>query len=309
MTDFSPFKPNSPLALATSHLFIFILAIAGVIFALVAFLLIYSTIRYRWRGEKQEPKQISGNTKLEIVWTVVPILTLGVVFVYMLQVMGITLPKNTDNPDLIIIGHQWWWEIHYPGYGVVTANEIHLPINQKMLVELKSADVIHDLWLPELGTKMDMVPGMTNHMYLQADKTGTFNGTCAEYCGAQHAWMRIRAIVQSQEEFDAWIQAQQATAATPTSGQAGQGAKLFQDMACKSCHTISGTPAQADIGPDLSHIASRQTIAAGVLDNTPQNLADWLRDPQAIKPGNLMPNFGLTDPQIEELVAYLETLK
>jgi cytochrome c oxidase subunit 2 len=309
MTDFSPFKPNSPLALATSNLFIFILAIAGVIFALVAFLLIFSIIRYRWRGENQEPKQISGNTKLEIVWTVIPILTLGVVFAYMLQVMGITLPKNTNNPDLIIIGHQWWWEIHYPGYGVVTANEIHLPINQKMLVELKSADVIHDLWLPELGTKMDMVPGMTNHMYLQADKTGTFNGTCAEYCGAQHAWMRIRAIVQSPEDFDAWIKAQQATAAAPTSGQAIQGAKLFQDMACKSCHTISGTSAQADIGPDLSHLASRETIAAGVLDNTPQNLADWLRDPQAIKPGNHMPNFGLTDPQIEEMVTYLETLK
>jgi cytochrome c oxidase subunit 2 len=309
MTDFSPFKPNSPLALATSNLFIFILAIAGVIFALVAFLLIFSIIRYRWRGENQEPKQISGNTKLEIVWTVIPILTLGVVFAYMLQVMGITLPKNTNNPDLIIIGHQWWWEIHYPGYGVVTANEIHLPINQKMLVELKSADVIHDLWLPELGTKMDMVPGMTNHMYLQADKTGTFNGTCAEYCGAQHAWMRIRAIVQSPEDFDAWIKAQQATAAAPTSGQALQGARLFQDMACKSCHTISGTSAQADIGPDLSHLASRETIAAGVLDNTPQNLADWLRDPQAIKPGNHMPNFGLTDPQIEEMVTYLETLK
>lgn len=309
MTDFSPFKPNSPLALATSNLFIFILAIAGVIFALVAFLLVYSIIRYRGRGEDQEPRQVSGNTKLEILWTVVPILTLGVVFVYMLQVMGITLPKNTNNPDLIVVGHQWWWEIRYPGYGVVTANEIHLPLNKKMLVELRSADVIHDLWLPELGTKMDLVPGMTNHMVLQADKTGTFNGTCAEYCGEQHAWMRVRAIVQTQAEFDAWIKAQQASAAVPTGGQAAQGAQLFQELACKSCHTISGTAAQADIGPDLSHLASRETLAAGVLDNSPQNLADWLRDPQAIKPGNHMPNFGLTDPQIEELVAYLETLK
>lgn len=310
MTDFSPFTPNSPLAAATSNLFIFILIIAGAVFALVAFLLIFSIIRFRSRGETQEPAQISGNTRLEIVWTIVPILTLGIVFVYMLQVMGLTLPGDTSKqPDLIIVGHQWWWEIHYPDSGVVTANEIHLEVGKKYLVQLESADVIHDLWLPELGTKMDLVPGLKNHMYLQADKTGLFEGTCAEYCGTQHAWMRIRAIVQSQEDFNTWISSQQKTAAIPAAGKAAQGAQLFQQLACKSCHTISGTSAQANIGPDLSHLASRQTIAAGVLDNTPQNLSDWLRDPQAVKPGNHMPDFGLSDPQIEELVAYLETLK
>lgn len=309
MTSYSPFNPHSPLASATSELFIFILIIAGIILALVAFLLIYSIIRYRSRGETQEPVQILGNTKLEIVWTVIPLITLGIVFVYMLQVIGITLPNNPSNPDMIVIGHQWWWEIRYPASGVVTANEIHLPPGKKLLVQLESADVIHDLWLPELGVKMDLVPGKSNYMYLQADKPGVYLGTCAEFCGADHAWMRVRAIVQSPDDFAAWIKTQGQPASAPTGNLPNQGAQLFQTLACKSCHTINGTQAQGNVGPNLTHLASRQTIAAGVLENTPENLSLWLQDPQAVKPGNHMPNLGLADPQITQLVAYLETLK
>jgi cytochrome c oxidase subunit 2 len=309
MSNYSPFNPNSPLASATTNLFIFILAIAGFILALVTFLLVYSIIRYRSRGEQGEPPQILGNTKLEIVWTVVPIITLGIVFVYMLQVMGITLPRSAQNPDMIVIGHQWWWEVHYPQSGVVTANELHLPAGKKMLIRLESADVIHDLWLPELGTKMDLVPGKVNAIWLQGDKVGVYYGTCAEFCGTQHAWMRLRAVVETPSDFEAWIKEQQQPAQTPTGSQASQGAQLFQQIACQSCHTIQGTQAQGNVGPDLTHLASRQTLAAGVLDNTPDNLATWLRDPQAVKPGNHMPNLKLSDQQIQQLVAYLETLK
>jgi cytochrome c oxidase subunit 2 len=309
MTNYSPFNPNSPIASATSGLFIFILIIAGIILALVAFLLIYSIIRFRSRGDEQEPPQTFGNTRLEILWTVVPLITLGVVFVYMLRVIGIVLPNTTSNPDMIVIGHQWWWEIQYPQEGVVTANEIHLPPGKRYLVQLESADVIHDLWLPELGVKMDLVPGRSNYIYLQADKPGVYEGTCAEFCGAEHAWMRVRAIVQSPDDFAAWIKAQGKPASAPTGDLAIQGAQLFQALACRSCHAINGTEANGNVGPDLTHLASRQTIAAGVLENTPENLTAWLKNPQAVKPGNHMPNLGLTDPQINQLVAYLETLK
>jgi cytochrome c oxidase subunit 2 len=309
MNNSSPFNPNSPLAAITTNLFIFILVIAGIIFIIVASVLVYSIIRYRSSGEDQEPPQTFGNTNLEILWTVLPVLTLAIIFGYMLRVMGVTLPNTTSNPDMIVTGHQWWWEIHYPPSGVVTANEFHLLSGKKYLVRLESADVIHDLWIPELGTKMDLVPGRTNYMYLEGDKTGVFLGTCAEFCGAQHAWMRVRAYVDSSEAYDAWIKDQQQPAKSPSGELTTQGAQLFQTLPCQSCHTIQGTNAKGDVGPDLTHLASRQTLAAGVLENNPDNLVKWLRDPQAVKPGNHMPNLGLTDQQIKQLVAYLETLK
>jgi cytochrome c oxidase subunit 2 len=309
MGSSSPFNPHSPLALVTANLFIFILVIAGVIFALVAIILIISIIRFREGADRKEPSQIFNNPRLELVWTIIPILTLSVVFVYMMRVIHIVTPTSTANPDLIVIGHQWWWEIRYPKEGVVTANEIHIPAGKKMLVQLESADVIHDLWIPELGPKMDLVPGQNNYMYLQASTPGVYLGTCAEFCGADHAWMRVRAIAQTQAQYEAWIKAQAQPAAQPGGGQAAQGAQLFQQLPCSSCHTIDGTKAQGQVGPDLTHFASRQTLGAGVLDNTPANVSSWLKNPQAVKPGNHMPNLGLSDPQIQALLAYLETLR
>ena len=309
MGNSSPFNPQSPLSQITAHLFVYILIIAGAILAIVAFVLVYSIVRFRSQDGEGEPPQILGSIRLEIFWTVVPILLLASVFVYMLRVMSVTLPNTPQQPDMIIIGHQWWWEIRYPPSGAVTANEIHLPTGKKMLVRLESADVIHDVWLPELGTKMDAVPGHPNDMWLQADNPGVYLGTCAEFCGAEHAWMRLRAIAEPRAEFDTWIKEQIQAAATPSGGLAAQGAQLFQQLPCQSCHWIQGTAAQGNIGPNLTHLASRQTIAAGVLDNTPENLASWLRDPQAVKPGNHMPNLNLSEAQINELVAYMETLK
>jgi cytochrome c oxidase subunit 2 len=303
-----PLSPNSPQAQATANLFFFIMAIAAVIFAIVLFGVIYSSIRYRHRRGQGEPPQKTGNLYLEITWTLIPTLILAVVFVYMLRVMKITNASASTQEDLIVIGHQWWWEVRYPKDNVVTANEIHLPIGKRMLVRLESADVIHDLWIPQLGNKMDLVPGQTNWMYLQADKPGIFLGTCAEFCGADHALMHVEAIAQSQQDYDAWIKAQSQQAVTPELAQSA-GAQLFLKLPCQSCHTISGLPSFGDIGPNLSHVASRNTLAAGVLRNTPENLADWLRNPQTIKPGNYMPNLGLTDTQINDLVTFLENLK
>lgn len=305
----TPFNPISPQALDISNLFIAILIIAGVIFALVAFLVLYPAVRYRHRPGADEPYQEFGRPKLEIAWTVAPAILLAVVFGFTVTTMrAADSPTGGHPPDLTVIGHQWWWEMRYTTGGV-TANELHLPVGRRMLLQLDSADVIHNFWVPQLGRKLDMVPGHTNRLWVEPTQTGTFLGACAEYCGTEHAWMRLRVIVQPPAEFDAWQRQQTQTSVSPTSGDAAQGAMLFQQVTCASCHAIAGTNANAQIGPDLTHFGGRDTIAAGVLDNTPENLTKWLKDPQAVKPGNHMPNLQLTDSQIRDLVAYLEAQK
>jgi cytochrome c oxidase subunit 2 len=307
----SPFNASSPLAQHISDLFILTLLIAGIILTLVTGLVLYASFRYRSRPGQGEPAQIFGHRNMEIAWTVAPALVLLLLFGLTLNTMHQADPPIPagQQPDLVVIGHQWWWEVHYPNSGVVTANEIHIPVGQMLLVQIESADVIHDFWVPQLARKIDATPGHPAHLWLEADSPGTYLGTCAEYCGVQHAWMRIRVMAQPQAEFEAWQQAQLQIPPTPASGDAAQGAQLFQGLTCSNCHAIAGTPAQAQIGPDLTHLASRGTLGAGVLDHTPANLARWLKNPQAIKPGSHMPNLNLTDTQVNQLVAYLEALK
>jgi cytochrome c oxidase subunit 2 len=214
-------------------------------------------------------------------------------------------------PDIQVIGHQWWWEIRYPqtGASVITANELHMPVGKKLLVQVDSGDVIHDVWIPQLGPKMDTVPGQTNWMWLQADRAGTYPGVCAEYCGTEHAWMLIKAIAQPQAEFDAWLQQQRAPAVPATTAETQHGAQLFTQRTCINCHAISGTAAQARVGPDLTHYASRGVLGAGVLTQTPENTMRWLQDPQKVKPGNRMPNLHLAPDELRDLTAYMESLK
>jgi cytochrome c oxidase subunit 2 len=303
----SPFNPISPQERDISHLFIGILIAGAAVFALIAVLVVVIAIRFRHREGTNEPYQEFGRRRLEIAWTIAPAVVLLVILVFTVRTMAAVSPGPGDHPpDLIVTGYQWWWGIQYPASGVVTANEIHLPVGRRMLLQLDSADVIHDFWVPQLGRKMDMVPGHTNWLWVEPDKTGTYLGACAEYCGTEHAWMRIRVIVQPQAEFDAWQRQQAQPHAAPTGGDATQGAQLFAQLTCASCHAVAGTPANARVGPDLTHYGSRDTLGAGVLDNTPDNLARWLKDPQAVKPGNHMPNLQLTDDQIRALVAYLE---
>lgn len=307
-----PFQPDSPQAAAISNLFIVTLIIAAIVFAIVLVLTIVAIIRFRSRPDTEEPRQVFGNKKLEIGWTVAPALLLLGLFIYTAKTMQVSdqpVPADKQGKDMVVIGHQWWWEIRYPQYGVVTANEVHMPVGQKLSALFESADVIHDFWVPQLGRKIDLVPGHPNNLYLQLNTPGTYFGTCAEFCGAQHAWMRIRVIAQTPEDFAAWIKSQQQIPQTPTSGPAAQGAQLFQQIACKSCHTIAGTDAKGTVGPDLTHLASRETLGAGVMDNNQGNLTAWVNDPQKIKPGANMPALGLTNQQLQAIVAYLETLK
>ena len=299
----SPFNPASPQAEATSHLLVFVLLLGAAVFIIVAGVIVVAALRFRDRPGRAEPPQNAGRPRVEIAWVAGAGVLLLVIFIPTVMTMRVVDPPAERRiPDLVVTGHQWWWEVGYPGQGVVTANEIHLPVDRMFLVHLASVDVIHDFWVPQLARKMDMTPGHPTDIWLEADKPGVYLGACVEFCGAQHAWMRIRVIAEPAPAFAAWVQQQRQSPPPPQDPDAVAGARLYHEDTCASCH---GT----GIGPDLNHIASRETLAAGLLENTPANLTRWLTDPQAIKPGSLMPNFHLRDADVRALVAYLGTLK
>jgi cytochrome c oxidase subunit 2 len=303
------FQPFSPEAADIAHLFVIVLVICAVILAVVIGMIGYGLIFFRHKPGAADPPPHFGNRKLEITWTVIPILIVISLFVLTARGMHESDPPATREPDLIVTAHQWWWEIHYPHTAAVTANEIHMPVGSQWLVCLQSADVIHDFWVPELARKIDVVPGLTNYLWLQASEPGNYAGTCAEFCGAEHAWMRFSVIAQSPVDYDAWLKTQEETAVSPDTDTAEAGLKLFQTMTCINCHSIRGVSEAGRAAPDLTHLAGRKFVAGGILVNTETNLFRWLKNPQAIKPGCLMPNLKLTDAQAGELADYLEHLK
>jgi cytochrome c oxidase subunit 2 len=209
----------------------------------------------------------------------------------------------------VITGHQWWWEAVYPGSKVTTANEIHLPTGRKLLLQLNSADVIHDWWVPSFGAKMDMIPGMNNFLWVTIDKPGIYEGTCSEFCGEQHAWMRIMVVAQTPDDYNKWLVAHTIKAKVPVDSLAKIGEGIFMNSSCSSCHSIQGTIAAGMEGPNLTHFASRQTMLSGMMDNNPGNLEKWLTDPQKIKPGAHMPRFIFSKDSVRAITAYLTQLK
>ncbi len=303
----SPFDPHSPQAAAIASLFTDTLLICGGIFLLVSVLVFYCAYRFRGDGAR-EPEQVEGNRNLEIGWTLAPVLILGVLLTLTVRAMAAADAPIDREPDVTIIGHQWWWEVRYPS-GVVTANEVHIPTGKPLVFRLESADVIHDFWVPELGRKMDATPGRPTSLWLEADDPGTYVGTCAEYCGIQHAWMRILVVAEPPERFEAWQHHEREPAHRVRDEVARRGEKLFRTMACASCHTLNGSGGKEHFGPDLTHLAERATLGAGILPNTPGDLGRWLKDPQAIKTGCHMPDTQLSDAQVADLVGYFETLR
>jgi cytochrome c oxidase subunit 2 len=315
---FSPtniFAPASTPARSIFGLSLFVLAVTGAIFLVVFTLLLYSVVKFRKRNndDGREPPQVYGSNQVEIAWTVIPVLIVVALFMATARVIAdiqkTSLPANTI--EVVAIGHQFWWEYRYPGRGVVTANELHVPVSDPShptptFIKLLSADTDHSFWVPRLAGKTDLIPNHPNSMWIDPQETGLYLGQCAQYCGTQHAKMLLRVYVQSKDEFDYWIQQQRQPALVD--GAVSQGQRIFETTACINCHTVAGTSANGRFGPDLTHLMSRDTIAAGAAPNTRENLRLWIQNPAAIKPGSLMPAMQLNDQELDTLTAYLETL-
>lgn len=312
----SIFDPKSTPAWAVHELSILVLLISAGIFLVVAGLTVYTIIRFRSPRDDdgREPPQIYGSNQIELAWTVIPLLIVLILFLVsartIYEVEGKKRPENALQ--VTVVGHQWWWEIKYPSLGFVTANEVHVPVSEPgeprpAFLRLESADVVHSFWIPRLAGKTDVVPNRVNHMWIEPLETGTYLGQCAEYCGTQHAHMLLRVIVHSEEDFEAWVKAQQKPPVVDPAVEKGR--NLFQSVACINCHTIGGTVATGTFGPDLSHLMSRETIGAGAAVNNPENLHTWVRDPDLIKPGALMPDMKLTNAEVKSIVDYLVTLE
>ena len=310
------FAPASTPAKSIFGLSVFVLAVTGAIFLVVFALLLYSIVRFRKKGndDGREPPQVYGSNQVEMAWTIIPILI--VVALFMATARVIALVQNTSPPGNAIavtaIGHQFWWEYRYPQLGVVTANELHLPVSDPVhptptFITLLSADTDHSFWVPRLGGKTDLIPNHPNSMWIDPQQTGVYLGQCAQYCGTQHAKMLLRVYVQSKDDFDLWIRQQRQPAFV--NDAVAQGQRIFETTACINCHTVSGTVANGRFGPDLTHLMSRDTIAAGAAPNTPENLRLWIRNPNTIKPGSLMPAMELDEQELNALTAYLETLR
>ncbi len=302
------FDPVTRQAVSITSLFGIELVISALLLLLVVGWLAIALVRFRAApGDGVEPRQIYGNRRLEIIWTAAPVLTLASITLLMVQTMrGVEAAPPPDAFQVRIIGHQWWWELSYPGSQGVTANELHLPTGTPIAVSLGSVDVIHSFHVPQFGWMRDAVPGKANQMAFYVERSGTFEGVCNQYCGLQHAWMRVRVVAQSPDQFNAWLQHE----SQPAPASDGRGQQVFLQNTCVNCHTIRGVASQANIGPDLTHIGSRSTLGAGVIDNTAAAMRRWLRNAASIKPGVLMPPFqNLSEVDLTDLADYLEGLK
>jgi len=310
------FAPASTPAKTIFGLSVFVLAVTGVIFAVVGTLLVYSVVKFRGNAADagREPAQVYGSTQIELAWTLIPVLIVAVLFLATARVIHAVqdAAKPATALDVTVIGHQYWWEFRYPKLGIVTANELHIPASDPAhptptFLKLLSADTDHSFWVPELGGKTDLIPNRVNEMWMDPPRPGIYLGQCAQYCGTQHAKMLLRVSVDVPADFDDWVRAQKQAAVQDEQVTAGR--RVFETTSCINCHAVSGTPANGRFGPDLAHLMSRSTIASGAADNTARNLRLWIQNPDAIKPGSLMPAMKLSDPDLDALVAYLETLR
>lgn len=312
------FDPRSVPAHQIYRLSVFVLGVTGAIFATVVGLLTYAIIRYRHRDKdgEQEPPQIYGSNQIELAWTVIPILIVVVLFLSSARVIFSiqNAPEPKQALNVTVIGHRYWWEFRYPDYGVVTANELHVPVSNDpkhhpipTFLKLATADVDHSFWVPRLAGKTDLFAGQVNSLWIEPLQTGLYLGQCAQYCGEEHARMLIRVYAQTPADFHKWLANQEKNAVQDPS--ATEGREVFEHTACINCHTVRGTVANGRYGPDLTHLMTRDTIAAGTLTNTRENLEKWIKDPNAYKPGCKMPAMKLSDQDITLITSYLMTLR
>jgi cytochrome c oxidase subunit 2 len=319
----SPTNIFAPAATPAHFIFdlsMLVLGVTLVIFLVVAGLLLYALIRFRSRPEDsdREPAQIYGSNQIEVSWTVIPILIVVTLFLATTRVILGTqaIPKPDSAINITVIGHQFWWEYRYPQLGVVTANELHIPISDSAhptptYLTMSSADVSHSFWVPRLAGKTDVIPNKINTMWIDPAQPGLYLGQCAQYCGTQHAKMLLRVYAQTPADFAAWVDQQRQPAVQDFEGNAiaAEGEAVFMRNACINCHAVSGTVATGRFGPDLTHLASRDTIASGAIQNNAGNLRKWIDDPNSMKPGALMPAMHLNDHDLDVITAYLTQLR
>ncbi|WP_290476179.1 MULTISPECIES: cytochrome c oxidase subunit II [unclassified Leeuwenhoekiella] len=295
---------------STNQLYTYFGIAAGCILFLVIFFTYYFSKKYRAKQPDELPEQKEINHKFELF-----ILILAICITAFFLIMSINtmqqiqdIPEN-PKPDLVITGHQWWWEAKYPQSGVLTANEIHIPVGKRILLEVNSADVIHSWWVPALGRKIDMIPGLKNYIWLYADKPREYLGACSEFCGIEHARMRIRVVADTEEDFKKWTESQLEPVITQATPLFDKGKALFEQKTCTNCHGINGTPFSENIGPNLTHFGSRKRFLSDMKPVTRENLKEWLTNPQNVKPGVKMPNFIFNPDEIEALTEYIYNLK
>ncbi len=306
----SMFATAGPEAQSLATLGWIMIAVGSIVFLVVMALLLVPLWRRRHVVSEEGPPELVN----ERAWVLyggaaIPALILAGIFVLTLTTLRTSLSAGPAPLTIEVIGHQWWWEVRYPEQAIQTADEIHLPVGRPVKVILRSADVIHSFWVPNLAGKTDVIPGNTNSMWLQADNAGTYRGQCAEYCGMQHAHMALSVVAEAPGQFTRWVADQRSVAHLPADSATLIGERVFLSSPCVFCHQVRGTQAGGQIGPDLTHFGSRLTIASGTLPNTRGNLAGWIENPDRIKPGTKMPAIPLDGPQLLAVVAYIESLK
>jgi len=318
----SALDARGPAAASIAQLWWVLLALGTATFLAVCVLLAMAMRRGRKRardaGDARQPSAAaepdSPVGRRLVTWGgvgVPAVILLLVVVVSVTTGAALRAPRgaSADALTIQVIGHQYWWEVRYPHHDVVTANELHIPAGRPVRVQVTTADVIHSFWVPNLHGKIDMLPGRTNQLWLQADSAGEFRGQCAEFCGTQHTMMGMHVVAHAPADFDAWVTRERAPAPSPADAVLLRGQQVFLGSACVYCHAVRGTNASGRLGPDLTHLASRGTLGAAVVPNTPGNLAAWIVNPQALKPGNKMPPSDIAGPELQALVAYLESLR
>ena len=300
-------SPHSHAARSITTLWWVLFVVSTVVVTVVTLLVCVTFLKRRGRLDvvHDRTESIRARTVVLVSGAAVPAVILVCLFVYVLTVVPDTAePKAADaQMSIDVVGRQWFWDVRYPAQGIRTANELHIPVDTPVRVHTSTGDVIHSFWVPELNRKIDMIPGYDNSILLQSDKRGVFRGQCAEFCGLQHANMAFYVVVQSRADFDRWVAREQQPASTSASG-----AKVFTDVGCGGCHRIAGL-SDGSVGPDLTHVGGRMTLAAGTIPNARGWLGGWILDPQHLKPGNKMPALPVSGPQLNQLIDYLESLK
>ncbi|MDQ3660243.1 MAG: cytochrome c oxidase subunit II [Actinomycetota bacterium] len=305
----STLDSRGPGAARIEGLWWLMLWISVVVMAIVLGFLVLAVVKGRRGDAVADHRARWGEPFIVVAGVIIPAVILTAVFALSLRDMSaLARPDEPTSMTVEVVGHNWWWEARYNGGEIVTANEIHIPAGQRVRVELTTDDVIHSFWVPQLQAKTDMIPGRVNHTWLEADRPGRYRGQCAEFCGLQHAKMAFFVVAQTPDDFDAWLEDQSEPAQPPVDAGARAGQEVFLNSTCAGCHAIDGTSAATDVGPDLTHLASRDTIAGGVLDNNRDNLEQFITDPQGLKPGVSMPPTELSSEELQALVDYLEQL-